>query len=40
MLQRLEEDKVQNMKYKEYMIIRDGELAAIMQHKEEEKAQK
>ena len=39
-LQRLEEDKVQNLEKKEQMIMRDGEFATMMQHQEEDEAQK
>ena len=39
-MQRLEEDKVHNLEKKEQMIMRDGELATIMQHQEEDEAQK
>ena len=39
-LQRLEEDEVQNLEKKEHMIIRDGKLATIMQQQEEDEAQK
>ena len=40
MLQRLEEEEVQNLEEKEQMIMRDGEHANIMQHQEEDEAQK
>ena len=40
MLQRLEEDEVHNMYKKEHMIMRDGEFATTMQHKEEDEAHK
>ena len=39
-LQRLEEDEVQNMEEKEQMITRDGKLVTIMQQQEEDEAQK
>ena len=39
-LQRLEEEKVNNMEEKEQMITRDSKLDTIMKHQEEEKAQK
>ena len=39
-LQRLEEDKVQNLEKKEQVIIRNGEFATMMQHQEENEAQK
>ena len=36
-LQRLEDDEVQNLEKKEQMIMRYGELATMMQQQEEEK---
>ena len=39
-LQKLEEDKVQNMEEKEHIFMRDGKLATIMQHQEEDEVQK
>ena len=40
LMQRLEEEDVQNMDKKENVIMRDGEFATMMQHQEEEKAHK
>ena len=40
MLQRLEGDEVQNLENKEHTIIRGGDFATMMQHQEEDKAQK
>ena len=40
MLQRLEEDEVQNMDKKEQMTMRDGEFATMMQQQEGGEAQK
>ena len=37
-MQRLEEDKVQNMEKKEHMIMRDGEFSTMMQQQEEDEA--
>ena len=39
-LQRLEEDVVQNMEEKEQMIMGDGDIATMMQQQDEDKAQK
>ena len=40
LLQRIEEDEIQNLEEKERIIMKDGKLATIMQHQEEDKAQK
>ena len=40
MLQRLEEDKVQNLEKMEQMVMRDGDIVPIMQQIKEDKAQK
>ena len=39
-LQKLEEEKVQNLEEEEHIIMRDGKLATIMQHQEEDEVQK
>ena len=39
-LQQLENDKVHNLKEKEQTIMRDGDLATMMQEQEEDEAQK
>ena len=39
-LQRLEEDKVQNLEKKEHIIMRDGDFFTMMQQQQEDKAQK
>ena len=39
-LQRFEENEVRNLEAKEQMIMRDGELATIMQQQEVDEAQK
>ena len=39
-LQQLEEDEVHNLGKKEHIIMRYGELATMMQHQEEDEAQK
>ena len=39
-LQKLEEDEVQNLEKKEQMIMRDGEFVTMMQHQDEDEAQK